>query len=236
MVLAIPATLRERDLSMLNGANIEVWDIRYIAEHFSKQIKDANLSYYKALLLAQLTRPSKITREQELLDFLSACNPGKIDCYVYQKLVGEILEYLFTPPLGKPIPELSDKAQANRRDFIMPNYTYKGFWAFMREKYEADYVVIDAKNYTRKVKKSEILQIANYLKPHGAGLFGLIISRKGGDATGCEHTLREQWLVHRKLILVLDDEDIKAMLMAKSDGRPPEEILGQKIEHFRLSM
>ena len=74
------------------------------------------------------------------------------------------------------------------------------------------------------------------LKSHGAGLFGLIISRVGGDASGCEHTLREQWLVHRKLILVLDDEDMKEMLIAKSDGRAPEEILGQKIEHFRLSM
>ncbi|MDO8370195.1 MAG: HNH endonuclease [Candidatus Nitrotoga sp.] len=237
MVLAVPATLRASDLLALSGANIEAWDIQYIVGHFSKQIQAAYPSYYKALLLARIARPTKkLTREQELLNSLSSCNPGKADCYVYQSLVGEILECLFTPPLGKPIPELSDKSQANRRDFIMPNYTDKGFWSFLRDKYEADYVVIDAKNYTRKVKKSEVLQIANYLKPHGAGLFGLIISRKGGDASGCEHTLREQWLIHRKLIVVLDDEDVKAMLVAMSDGRPPEEILGQKIEYFRLSM
>lgn len=237
MVLAIPATLREADLSALKEAGIEVWDIKYIARKFSKQIETASPNYYRALFLAQIARPKKrITREQELINSLSSCIPGKTDCYVYQNLVGEILEHLFTPPLGTPIPELSDKSKANRRDFIMPNYTDKGFWSFLREKYRADYVVIDAKNYTRKVKKSEILQIANYLKPHGAGLFGLIISRKGGDASGCEHTLREQWLVHKKMILVLDDEDVKAMLVAKSDGRQPEDILGQKIEYFRLSM
>lgn len=237
MVLAIPATLRATDLSALNAADIEAWDIKYIASNFSKQIEAASPSYYRALFLARITRPTKkITREQELINSLSSCIPGKNDCYVYQNLVGDILEHLFTPPLGKPIPELSDKLKANRRDFIMPNYTDKGFWSFLRQKYAADYVVIDAKNYSRKVKKSEILQIANYLKPHGAGLFGLIISRKGGDALGCEHTLREQWLVHKKMILVLDDEDVKAMLVAKSDGRQPEEILGQKIEDFRLSM
>lgn len=118
----------------------------------------------------------------------------------------------------------------------MPNYTDKGFWAFMREKYEADYVVIDAKNYSRRVKKSEVLQIANYLKPHGAGLFGIIISREGGDTSGCEHTLREQWLIHRKLILLLDDDDVTQMLVTKSEGRVPEEVIEQKIEHFRLSM
>jgi hypothetical protein len=236
MVLAVPATLREQDLIALNAANIEVWDLHYIAKHFSKQIEDAQPSYYKALLLAQLSRPAKLSRELELLNSLSLCNPGKADWHVYQSLIGDVLECLFTPPLGKPISELSDKSKANRRDFIMPNYADQGFWAFLRNKYEADYVVIDAKNYSRKVKKGEILQIANYLKPHGAGLFGLIVTRKGGDAYGCEHTLREQWLVHRKLILVLDDEDIKGMLRAKSDGRPPEEVLGQKIESFRLSM
>ena len=228
--------MRDRDLAALHTANIEVWDIRYLGKQFSEQIQEAPFSYYKALLLAQLSRPAVPSLEQKLLDNLAVCHPGKADWYVYQSLVGDILECLFTPPLGKPIPELCDKAKANRRDFIMPNYTDKGFWAFMREQYQADYVVVDAKNYTRKVKKSEVLQIANYLKPHGAGLFGIIISRKGGDTSGCEHTLREQWMVHRKLILVLDDDDIKEMLIAKSDGRAPEEIVGQKIEHFRLSM
>ena len=236
MVLAIPASFQKRDLLVFNSSNIEIWDLSYIAHEFSKQLDDATPGYYKTLLLTYSARPSKETREQELLNSLSSCAPGKADCYVYQSLVGDILEHLFTPPLGKPIPELSDKSLANRRDFIMPNYTDKGFWAFMREKYGADYIVIDAKNYTRKVRKSEVLQVANYLKPHGAGLFGLIVSRKGGDASGCEHTLREQWLVNQKMIIVLDDEDIIAMLMAKSDGRLPEDVLGQKIERFRLSM
>ena len=236
MVLAIPATLREQDLLMLSQANIVAWDLRYIVKHFSQQIKLAPPSYYKMLFLAQLVSAAKVSRTQGLLISLTRCNPGKADWYVYQKLIGEILEELFTPPLGTPMPESSDKSNSNRRDFIMSNYSEKGFWAFLRTKYEADYVVIDTKNYVGKVKKSDVLQIANYLRPHGAGLFGLIISRKGGDLSGCEHTLREQWIFHRKLILVLDDEDIQAMLMAKSDGRQPENILGQKIERFRLSM
>jgi hypothetical protein len=236
MVFAIPATLRTEDLSALNAANIEVWDLGFIASRFSAQILESAPSYYKASFLAHISRPNKLTREQELINSLAACSPGRADCYVYQTLIGEILECLFTPPLGKPIPELSDKAEANRRDFIMPNYTESGFWSFLRQRYEADYIVIDAKNYTEKVKKTEVLQIANYLKSHGAGLFGLIISRNGGDECGCEHTLREQWAQHRKLIIVLNDDDIKAMLMARSDGRPAEEILGQKIEYFRLSM
>lgn len=236
LVFAIPATLRERDLSMFRDANIEVWDLPTLANKFTEQIHKVTSIYYKALFLSRLARPLELSPQQKLLDAFLLCRPGKADWQVYQSLVGDTLECLFTPPLSKPIPELSDKALANRRDFIMPNYAEKGFWAFLREKYQADYIVIDAKNHARKIKKSEVLQLANYLKPHGAGLFGLIISREGGDASGCEHTLREQWMVHRKLIIVLNDDDIQAMLIAKSEGREPEEILGQKIEQFRLSM
>ncbi|MCV2218764.1 HNH endonuclease [Thauera sp. Sel9] len=236
MVLAVPGSLKERELEIFSGENVEVWDIGFIAHNFKQQIIDASPSYYKTLFLTQLARASKPTREEELIKSLEKCPPGRADCYVYQSLVGDILEHLFTPPLNKPIPELSDKTLANRRDFIMPNYSDKGFWAFMRGKYGADYVIIDAKNYARKVKKTEVFQMANYLKQHGAGLFGIIVSRQGGDSAGCEHTLREQWLISQKMILALSDEDIIEMLMAKSDGRPPEDVLGRKIEQFRLSM
>lgn len=236
MVLAVPGTLKERELEIFSAENIVVWDLGYIAHHFKHQISNALPSYYKTLFLTQLARSSKPTREEELIELLEKCPPGRADCYVYQSLVGDILEHLFTPPLNKPIPELSDKTKTNRRDFIMPNYSDKGFWAFMREKYGADYVIVDAKNYTRKVKKTEALQMANYLKQHGAGLFGIIVSRQGGDSAGCEHTVREQWLISQKMILVLSDDDIIEMLMAKSDGRPPEDVLGRKIEQFRLSM
>lgn len=236
MVLAVPATLKEKELDILSTEDIEVWDLRYITQNFKPQIHNASLSHYKTLFLTQLNRSSQPTREEELIESLEKCPSGRADCYVYQSLVGDILEHLFTPPLNPPIPELADKSKSNRRDFIMPNYSEKGFWAFMRNKYGADYVIVDAKNHTRKVKKNEALQMANYLKRHGAGLFGMIVSRKGGDSAGCEHTLREQWLISQKMILVLSDDDIIEMLMAKSDGRPPEDVLGRKIEKFRLSM
>lgn len=236
LILAVPATLKEKDYSTLSSSNIEIWDLNYIKKHFSNQIEKSKPSYYRTILLAQLSRSSKPTKEQEFINALSSCNPGRNDWHVYQSLVGDILEHLFSPQLSKPIPEASDKTRTNRRDFILPNYSETGFWSFMRDKYKADYVVVDSKNYTRKIKKSDVLQIANYLKVHGAGLFALILSRIGGDSAGCEHTLREQWLIHEKLILVLDDSDVIEMLTAKSDGRKPEDILSRKIEQFRLSM
>jgi hypothetical protein len=106
----------------------------------------------------------------------------------------------------------------------------------LRNQYKADYLVVDAKNYKNQIKKASILQISNYLKPHGSGLFGVIFTRKGGDLRGCYHTLREQWMAHKKMIVVLNDEDVENMLLAKSSGGSPEDIIGKKIELFRLSM
>lgn len=235
-VFAIPASLRPRDADVVRAAGIELWDLPTLTKLFKTQLSSAPVSFYAALLQASMASAEVPSPELSLIGKLKACRPGKEDWLVYQSLIGNILETLFFPALAKPIAEHSDKAKANRRDFIMPNYAEKGFWAFLRDKYQADYVVVDAKNYSRRASKSDVLQIANYLKPHGAGMFGLILSRAGGDAYGCEHTVREQWIIHRKLILILDEEDVRAMLTAKSERRAPEEVLAQKLESFRLSM
>lgn len=235
-VLSVPATFSERDLKALKEKKIEVWDLEYIASNFKTQIQSLPISYYKILFLTRINRKPVLAPEQKLLDRLRKTPPGLKDWNIYQSIVGDILELLFCPSLARPIAQHSDLTRANRRDFILPNYVNDGFWSFMREKYGADYIVVDAKNSAKKIGKNDVLQIANYLKPHGAGLVGVIVCRKGGDAGGCQVTLREQWLVHQKLILVLDDEDLEAMLLTKSDARRPEELIQRKIEQFRLSM
>jgi DNA-directed RNA polymerase subunit RPC12/RpoP len=235
-VLAVPASLSEQQRRFLSDASVEVWDLSALAELFGEQVSEIDLGFYGRLLREHIFRAQRRTREEELMSRLIACEPGMRDWHLYQSLVGEILEHLFYPPLSKPIPELFDKLKVNRRDFIIPNYADSGFWFFLRAKYQADYIVVDAKNYSAKVEKADVLQIANYLKSHGAGLFGLICSRKGGDEKGCEYTLREQWLVHQKMIIILNDEDVLAMLTAKSERRGPEEVLANKIQSFRLSM
>jgi hypothetical protein len=101
----------------------------------------------------------------------------------------------------------------------------------LRHRYKGDYIVVDAKNYDGLVGKNDVLQIGNYLKQHGTGLFGLIVTRQGEDSSSLE-TRKEQWTTYDKLIIILTDDEIKAML---SSNRP-EEIIKQKIEDFRLDL
>jgi len=142
---------------------------------------------------------------------------------------------LFVPPLGRPIWESADRTGANRRDIILPNYAFDGFWKYMRETYKADYILVDAKNLKGPITKAHALQIANYLKPDGAGMFGIIAARNGANAS-CEQTIREQWTAYRKMIILLSDDDIEDMLRTKGSNGSPEELLGTVIQDFRLSI
>jgi hypothetical protein len=94
---------------------------------------------------------------------------------------------------------------------------------------------VDAKNLKGLVGKDDALQVLNYLRPYGAGSFGLIITRNGQDE-GCQYTIREYWKCEGRLLLVASDEEVKAMLRAKETGTPPEVVLRQMIEDFRLSL
>lgn len=234
LVLAVSGRLTDAVRNQVECEGIKVWDLDYLIENYSKEIDDVGSPIMQMLIgsVGSSVQPSK---SKLLIKKLKSCNPGRKDCYIYQNLVGEIIEDVFCPPLEKPLGESSDHTKANRRDFIIPNYANEGFWAFIREKYNADYIVVDAKNSAKKVKKADVLQIANYLKPHGAGMFGLIFSRNGGDSAGCEQTLREQWMVHRKMIVILNDSDIENILVSSTLGSATD-VIARKIEEFRLSM
>ena len=233
LILAVFARLSEAALNLLKQNGIEVWDVKYLSENFSEEISRNPNNLLQPYLKNKFLSKHK-PLEEYYIDKLKNCASGLGNWSEYQNLVGEILSYLFCPPLSQPLQEKSDYSKTNRRDFIFPNYSDFGYWAFLRTNYKADYIVVDAKNYGKKISKKEVLQIANYLKMHGTGLFALIVSRNECDTTA-QFTLREVWAMDRKLIINLQDNDLEQMLLEKMSGREPENVLRQKIEDFRLS-
>jgi hypothetical protein len=167
------------------------------------------------------------------MDRLDKIPAGRATWSRYQRLCGDILTFLFCPPLERPIGESANESRINRRDFVLPNYAADGFWAFMRATYAADYIVVDSKNYVSKIKKNEVLQLSNYLNRHGTGLFGMIVARGASDRSA-ELTRREQWIVHNKLIISLNDDDLRQMLAMKQSAGDAADLIRQKIEDFRL--
>jgi hypothetical protein len=231
-IIAFPGYADRNSARHRSHERIDLWDLQKISSQFRAEIEKVDDVYFKSVFQNSKARRSV---EDDLVQQLSECPAGTPGWLQYQKLVGRILAHLFCPPLDRPLYEHSDFSSTNRRDFIFPNYASDGFWQFLRSRYSADYVVVDAKNAKGKIQKPHILQIANYLKEHGVGRFGMILCREGSDR-GAIATLREQWVLHGKLIIVLTHRDIEDMLLAKAASGDASSVIGAHIQRFRLSM
>jgi hypothetical protein len=222
---------RSKRSSTEQGAvQIEIWDgrdLRRRARESSVPVPDF-VATLEGEEDADVRRPA-----EELSNRLKMINPGLGDAPVYEKWCEDMLSFLFCPPLNLPIVQHRNESGANRRDLIMPNYATRGFWHFMRSHYRADYVVAEAKNTSRAIDKQPVLQLANYLSRHGTGLFGMLLTRRGMN-TSARWTRREHWVLHDKMIIALDDEDMLQMLETKLARNEPTDLIKQRIEDFRL--
>lgn len=239
LVLALPDSVLAPDrLAQIKDKRIEVWDRNRIFDLIAR-VPDASLSpaarQARASFLRHEGRRQKGDDASRLSRALRALNCGRSEWSLYQKLCADILTYLFCPPLEVPLVEASNATGVNRRDIILANYADGGFWDSLRRAYVADFIVVDAKNVCGAVTKGHVLQLANYLSHAGAGLFGMILTR-GDQNRAALLTRREQWVMHRKMILVVSDSDLHQMIQNKVAGEPPEEVLRQQIQDFRLGM
>jgi hypothetical protein len=232
LVLAFPGRLDDESRQELSRRHVEAWDLRELSRLFENEISKVPDPYFQALI--GLER-ADVSEAQSLIQGLRECPPGLEGWAEYQRLIGKILNFLFCPPLTPSLGEHADSSKVNRRDFIFPNYASSDFWLFMRDRYAADYIVVDAKNSKNRITKTHVLQVANYLKHHGVGMFGMIICREGADS-GAKVTLREQWILHNKLIVVVSHKEVEAMLLAKDAHGDPVAVLSDLIQQFRLSM
>lgn len=145
--------------------HIEGWDRDYLIANFNDEILKLDNSYLNSILRMfkdnyEHKSDDETEEYKQKINELRECESGIKNWGQYQKLVGEIIELLFFPNLSMQIYQSYDQRRINRRDFIMPNYDMNGFWCFIRQRYNAEYIVIDAKNSTNGVTKQDILQIA----------------------------------------------------------------------------
>jgi len=232
LVLVTSGSLTQAARHRSQSDGLEVWDSATLANLATPEVMERYFGEG-----AQLTEsPQQNNRKSNLfLQALGNTPPGKEFWSAYQRLGSDIFEYLFCPPLEPPRYNVPDSDSRNVRDMIFENSTTTGFWALIRAAYAAQYIVIDAKNYSDLIEKQPVLDIAHYLKSYGCGLFGILLTRKGSNEAA-DHAIREQWIGAQKLIVVLSDSDVEEMLLIKSTGGRPEELIRKKIADFRMSL
>ena len=182
LVLAIPGVLAESKKALALRSRLEIWDgprLQSWAHGLGVPVPPDVATGGRSAG----DEPATVL-EHSLLQRLRAIEPGQRDWSAYENYCQDLLNFLFVPPLSLAISQSRDERHANRRDYILPNYALDGgWWQFVRSHYEAHYVVAEVKNLSGRLGKDEILQVANYLNPHGTGLFALILARKKMDET-----------------------------------------------------
>ena len=231
IVLVAPARFPTASLERLRAAGVECWGIEELAHRTTEDL----WAWLDASARDDGSFEPARSKAHALREALDAIPPGKVEAIDFQKLWLDAAEFLFSPPLAVPQYEVPDEAKRNRRDIIIENFAESGFWAVARSEYVARYVVIDAKNYSEPIEKRSVLDIAHYLKGHGCGLFALLATRVGAAASA-KHAMRENWIAERKMILVLDDSDLKRMLVLREDGADPSLVIRERLRTFIFSM
>jgi hypothetical protein len=158
----------------------------------------------------------------DLLGRLKAMPTGAVASADYQRLVYEILNFLFEPELTGGEFEVSTYMGTERRDLIYWNEAEHSFWKYVRETYNSPLLMFECKN-TAALEIDHINQTAAYLGAR-LGMLGIIATR---SATS-DAVMRKIYSIYndspalpRKVILVFSDADMDAMLAIRAAGASP---------------
>jgi hypothetical protein len=173
-------------------------------------------------------------RGDDFIMRLQGLPPGRTTADDYQRLIFEILNYLFEPELTDGEMEVKTYLGTERRDIIYVNEAETSFWAYVRTTYGSPIVMFEIKNVS-ELELDHVNQTANYLGAN-LGMLGFIVTR---TAPG-ENILRKTYSTYnntpsipRKTILILTDNDLCAMIHLKQSGQAPGKYVRQVYVTFR---
>ena len=176
-----------------------------------------------------------MSRVIDLVKRLDGCPMGEEGWRDFEDLCVEILEFLFVPPLVKPIIQPRTYSGTNRRDAVFPNRNFdeKHGWGLLLRELEARMVLFEFKNYeTTDIGHEEIIQVDNYLtKPMGR--LAIMICSKDPD-NGAHIKRNSIYGSQGKVILFVTKTQLKEMLFIKERGEDPCDLIVDLVEKFYL--
>src|SRR6267378_5058772 len=151
---------------------------------------------------------------------LVAIQPGREQAAEYQRLVLEVLNYLFNPELIDGQPEVRTFEGTERRDIIFTNDSDESFWDYVRTAHDGILIMFEAKN-TNELGLAEINQTATYLGDR-IGRLGVIVTRRTPPET-VQRKIFSVWndSAPNRKVITLSDEQLREMLDLRCNDRSP---------------
>jgi hypothetical protein len=174
-----------------------------------------------------------VCRESERLkERLAAIAIGRPEAERYQRLVLEILNFLFSPELIDGQPEVKTIDGTERRDIIFTNDSDENFWEYVRNEYGI-ILMFETKN-TEELDTNAINQTATYLGVR-IGTLGVIVTRRSPK----DSIVKKVMTVFndgRKVILTLCDDQLRELLDLRCRGGSPTKWMQKHYRNFRVSL
>lgn len=232
-------TNASRNFLVHSATNIVVWEGHELIRRLFQFPDLINKYFPKLTARKEKSTSSIIDKElenvQSLIKQLDDCLEGNEGWKKYEDICLDVLKYLFVPPLGEPKIQSRRENGIDIRDAIFPNRNSNDNWKFIRDDYDAKYIVFEFKNYSEngsEIDKHVLLQIDDYLKKT-MGRFGIICSKKSPNKSGLEKR-KDIFIENNKLILFVNNEHLKEMLLRKYKKLDPSDVIIDLIDDFNL--
>lgn len=174
--------------------------------------------------------PAEIIRRRIL-----ACPAGPAGWREFEDAALVALEYLFVPPLTKPVVQPRTYSGIDRRDAVFPNRNLDGggHWTHLLQELDARMVLVEFKNYdSEDIGKDEVNQTRNYLTRPMGKLAILVTNKPPDDAA---HVKRNTiFSEDGKVILFVTRQQLIEMLDIKERGEDPADLIMDAVERFYL--
>ena len=171
------------------------------------------------------------------IDRLETITAGKKNAQQYEKFCVDILKYLFNDTLSLWEEQQKSNDDLFRFDLIckIKNNINNEFFNTIENYFSSKYIIFEFKNYIEEITQKEVYTTEKYLYKTALRTVAILLTRNGVDKNGIKAikgTLRE----NGKLIIVLDDRDLKQMIYAKEHGEDYIQILINKLDKMLVSL
>lgn len=144
----------------------------------------------------------------------------------FEQAVGDVLKLCFFRSLENPEHRVRTVTGEVIRDWIASNRAQTGFWAAMRQRYDALQVVWECKNY-EQLKSSDFHQVSYYMA-NAIGRFVVIAYR--GEMQGSYYQHIRRISEQNGMVLPLGIRDLKTFVRQNRNGKIKEDHLQDRYD------
>lgn len=190
------------------------------------------LNYFTKLPIKKISLDEN---KNSLIAELQNIKAGKKGWALFENKCIEILKYLFEKDLSVwKVQKLTDDG-LSRFDMICRINSQDDFWKTIIHSFNSRYIIFEFKNYLDPLPQDMIYNTERYLFPKALRGTAIIIARNGAhpsSISAAKGALRE----HGKLILVLDESNLKDMIRKKEKGDSPNDYLSDKLDEYLITI